>query len=310
VRKTLLLIGAEGFLGRHLREAAEAAGLRVLAASRRGEGDTSACDLLEPESVDACLEEAVPDLVVNAAGAPSVAASWEQPAEAFAANAVGVINLLEAVATRAPAAHLLCLSSAAVYGAPAAEEMPLGEGAAVAPVSPYGASKAAMEILCAQYARSSALSIAVIRAFNLVGPGQPPFHGASELARQIAEAERAGWTAAELKLGNPAARRDYTDVRDAARGLVEVSRQRLRGTYNLCSGRAFSAAELAEALAEATPLSVRTGLDPALARPVDPPSLIGDPGHLREASGFAAETPMSTSLADLLEWWRRQLASA
>jgi GDP-4-dehydro-6-deoxy-D-mannose reductase len=306
---TMLLTGAQGFVGTHLLAAAREAGLRVVRVSRGGSDDAPSCDLLDPAAVEVCLEAVRPDLIVNAAGSSSVARSWERPAEVFSANATGVLNLLEASARRAPDAHLLCLSSAAVYGEPGEREMPLGEDAAVAPVSPYGAGKAAMEALCAQYARSRGLRIAVVRAFNLVGPGQPPFSAASDLARQIAVAERAGEGDVELALGNPAAARDTTDVRDAARALVAVSSGGLTGTFNLCSGRAPSVADLAAGLSLATPLAVTTRLDPELARPSDPPLLVGDPGRLHEATGFAPEIELDRSLADLLDWWRRELAA-
>jgi GDP-4-dehydro-6-deoxy-D-mannose reductase len=91
---------------------------------------------------------------------------------------------------------------------------------------------------------------------------------------------------------------------------VKLSSQGIVGTFNLCSGRAHTVAEQAAALASMTPLEVRARTDPDLARPSDPPLLLGDPGRLREATGFVPEIPLARSLADLLEWWRRRLASA
>jgi len=304
---TMLITGARGFVGGHLLAAAREAGLRALPASRQG-GEAPPCDLLDPAAVEACLAAVRPDLIVNAAGASSVARSWERPDETFAVNATGVLNLLEATARQAPDAHLLCISSAAVYGEPGEEAMPLGEESPLAPVSPYGSAKAEMETLCARHARSHGSKIAVVRAFNLVGPGQPPFSAASGLARQIAAAERAGEKSVELALGNPGAARDTTDVRDAARAMVELSSRELTGTFNLCSGLAPTVAELAADLLRATPLAVATRVDPALARPSDPPLLVGDPGRLREATGFAPAIGLDRSLADLLDWWRAELA--
>lgn len=303
----MLLFGSSGFAGQYLAKAFKEAGIRVATSSRAGGEGAPACDLLDADAVAACVEAVRPDLVVNAAGSASVARSWQAPAEVFSVNATGVLNLLEALARHAPAAHLVCLSSAAVYGEPEQAAMPLGEDAPAAPVSPYGAGKLAMEGLCAQYARARDLRIAVVRAFNLVGPGQPAYSAASGLARQIAAAERDGETGAELTLGNPGAARDTTDVRDAARALVALSTARLTGTFNLCSGTAPTVAELAEALATATALDVTTRVDPALARPSDPPLLLGDPTRLREATGYAPEIPLQRSLADLLAWWRAQL---
>ncbi|HWB68582.1 MAG TPA: NAD-dependent epimerase/dehydratase family protein, partial [Solirubrobacterales bacterium] len=157
---TLLLIGAGGFVGGHVDEAARAAGLRVLRAGRDTD-DGLPCDLPDPASVEACVREAAPDLVVNMAGAASVAASWERPAQTFAVNTTGVVNLLQAVTLHAPEAHVLCVSSAEVYGEPSAEKLPFAEDLPLEPLTPYGASKAAMEIACGQYARTRNLRIAV-----------------------------------------------------------------------------------------------------------------------------------------------------
>lgn len=309
-RRTLLLFGAGGFIGGHLEPAAAAAGLRVVATRHRAGAGAPACDLLDAASIRDCVREVRPDLVVNAAGSASVGRSWERPAESFAVNATGVLNLLEAVAGEAPAAHVLCLSSADVYGIRSPEELPLGEELEIRPVTPYGEGKAAMEAGCAEYVRGRGLRIAVARLFNLVGPGQSEHFAIPSFARRVAAAERAGEAGVELALGSPRAVRDFVDVREGAAALLEISRRELEGTYNLCSGRGTSIGGLVEELAglAKVPLSVRT--DPGLARPADPPALIGDPGRLREATGFAAATPLRESLGDLLDGCRARLASA
>ncbi len=307
--RTLLLIGARGFVGGHIHAAVEAAGLRVVAADREG-GNGPVCDLLDPDSVNACIAVTDPQLVVNMAGAASVAASWERPGEAFAVNATGVLHLLEAVVRHAPAAHLLCVSSAEVYGEPPADRIPFTEDLRPEPITPYGAAKAAMEVLCGQYARSRGLRIAVIRAFGMIGPGQSSAFPVAGFARQIAAAEASGAARVELAIGNPAAARDFTDVRDAARAFAEASRRELTGTFNLCSGRPLKLEALIEEMAKATPLAVETRLDPSLARPADPSTVFGSPDRLREAIGWAPEIPLSRTVADLLEWWRARLAAA
>jgi GDP-4-dehydro-6-deoxy-D-mannose reductase len=290
--------------------AARAAGLDLLAAGRDPHGDLPGCDLLDPVAVSSCVAAADPDLIVNAAGAASVGQSWAEPAETFAANATGVLNLLEAVANEAPRAHLLCFSSADVYGVRAADEMPLAEEVQPRPATPYGASKAAMELLCGQYERAHGLSVAVARLFNLIGPGQSDRFAVPSFARQIAAAEQAGERELELALGNSAAIRDFVDVRDGARALLDLSRRRLSGTFNLCSGQGATIGDLSAELARQASIPVRLGEREALKRPVDPPVLVGDPSRLREAIGFVAETPISRSLGDLLDEWRARPASA
>ncbi len=305
----MLVVGAAGFLGAHLASAAAEAGLRVLPAGRSPGPEVAACDLLDPGSVAACVAAAQPDLVVNAAGAASVGRSWERPAETFAVNAAGVLNLLEAVAAKAPAAHVLCISSADVYGIREEGELPLGEELEPRPVTPYGASKAAMETLCGQYARGRGLRVAVVRAFNLVGPGQSPQFAVPGFARRIAAAEREG-VEVELVLGNADAVRDFVDVRDGARALFGLSQQELTGTYNLCSGRGATISDLVAELAAAARVPVKVRRDPELERPADPPALVGDPRRLGEATGIKAEISLARTLSDLLDSWRSSPAGA
>jgi GDP-4-dehydro-6-deoxy-D-mannose reductase len=304
----MLLIGAGGFAGRHLREAAEAAGMRVVAASRSPGTGGIHCDLLDPGSVVAALDDVRPQSIVNLAGAASVAASWGQPAETFAVNALGVLNLLEAHAASPFDAHLVCVSSGEVYGQPGRERLPLHEEQSVQPDSPYGSSKAAMEILCGQYVRSHGVRIAVLRSFNQLGPGQPPQFVASALARQIAAAELRGEDEVSLAVGNLSAARDFTDVRDSARAYQAVVAGGITGTYNLCSERAVKIETLIEMMRETTSLDVEAAVDPELTRPVDAPVVYGSAERLREATGWTPEIPLQRSVADLVAWWRSELA--
>jgi GDP-4-dehydro-6-deoxy-D-mannose reductase len=307
--RTLLLVGAGGFVGAHLSAAAEQAGLRVVAAGREPTAGAPACDLTDAKSVVRCIEVAAPDLIVNAAGAASVGRSWERPAETFAINTTGVLHLVEAVAAAAPSTHLLCLSSADVYGVRKERELPLGEDLEPRPVTPYGASKASMEVVCDQYARAKGLRIAVARVFNLIGPGQSPRFAVPGFARRIAAAEREG-DEVELSLGNGAAIRDFVDVRDGALALLELSRRELSGTFNVCSGRGTAISALVAELAAAAAVPVKVRDDPGLGRPADPPTLVGDPRRLREAAGFAPEIPLEQTLGDLLDSWRADPAAA
>jgi GDP-4-dehydro-6-deoxy-D-mannose reductase len=306
--RTMLLIGAAGFLGGHVLEATRGEGLSVVAAGR-GDGDALACDLLDPDSVAACVEAAAPDLVVNMAGAASVAAGWERWEETFAVNATGVLNLLGAVARTVPGAHVLCVSSAEVYGEAGEESLPFAEDLPLEPVTPYGASKAAMETVCDFYARGQGPRVAVVRAFSQIGPGQSPDFPVSGFARRIVSAERAGAEEVELAIGNLAAARDFTDVRDAARAFLEISRRELTGAFNLCTGRALKLEDLIEEMGRATPLPLRIVSDPSLRRPVDPNVVYGDPGRLREATGWQPRIPLSQTVTDLLGWWRSEQAA-
>jgi GDP-4-dehydro-6-deoxy-D-mannose reductase len=307
---TVLLTGARGFAGRHFAAAARAAGIDLVTSSADGQDADLACDVLAPVSVASAVAEARPEAVVNMAGQASVAASWKKPKETFELNVIGVLNVLEAIVATAPGCYLLCLSSAEVYGAPEAGSLPWTEEAPLRPLSPYGSSKAAMEVLVGQYARAHGLDAGVIRAFNQIGPGQSQEFVASSLGRQIAEAELSGGDRLQMTVGNVSARRDFTDIRDSAQAYVSMVQKRVTGTYNLCSGRALTIEELIERMASCSRLAVDFEVDPALVRPSDPPLVVGSNRRLNEATGWQPQIPVAQTAADLLQWWRERLGAA
>jgi GDP-4-dehydro-6-deoxy-D-mannose reductase len=304
----LLLLGAGGFAGAHFARAADAAGFDVVRAGHRTALDLQV-DLLDPPSIERALEDCNPDAIANLAGASSVSASFRDPKRAFEVNAMGVLNLLEAAAERTPGAHITCISSGDIYGSVPVAELPLTEDRLVAPISPYGASKAAMEAVCGFYERARGLRLAVIRSFNHTGPGQSAAFAASSFARQVAEAELEGATEVALRVGDLAIERDFSDVRDIARAYVEVIRREVTGTYNAASGTPTRIGALVEQLGAATELTIRRTEDPGRLRKVDAPILYGSPKRLREATGWRAAIPLSTTMRDLLDWWRDRVTS-
>lgn len=306
---TVLLTGAPGFAGRHFAAAACAAGLDVVTSSADGEDADLACDVLDPASVAGAIAAAQPEAVVNMAGQASVASSWREPKRTFELNAVAVLNLLEGIVAGAPGCYLLCASSAEVYGAPEPDSLPLSEEAPVRPLSPYGSSKAAMEVLVGQYVRAHGVRAGVVRAFNQIGPGQSPEFVASSLSRQIAEAELRGEDRLEMTVGNVSARRDFTDIRDSARAYVSMVRKGLTGTYNLCSGRAVKIEELIEQMGSCSRVAVEFEVDAALVRPSDPPLIVGSGRRLQEETGWQPRIPIAQTASDLLDWWRERLAA-
>jgi GDP-4-dehydro-6-deoxy-D-mannose reductase len=299
----LLVLGAGGFAGTHLARAAGEAGFEVVRAGHSESLDLRV-DLLDRASIERALGESAPDAIANLAGASSVAASLRDPLTAFEANATGVLNLLDATAELAPGAQVLCVSSGDVYGSAHEDELPLTEDRSLAPVSPYGASKAAMEAVCGSYERGRGLRIAVIRSFNHTGPGQSDAFAASGFARQVAEAELRGAEEVDLRVGDLTLQRDFCDVRDIARAYVEVLRSGSTGTYNASSGSPTAIASIVDHLRGATELPVRVTVDPARLRDADVSVLYGSPERLREATGWEATIPLETTVRDLLDWWR------
>lgn len=284
----VLVLGGQGFLGRRICEALRDSGHEAIAAGRSAE---LKADLLDPGSLASALDEAGPEAVVCAAGISSAGAANADPPACLETNVTGVSNLAEAMRNR-PECHLTLLSSAAVY---APSSGPLTEASATLPGSIYGASKLAAEKIC-DWQSAEGRPVAVLRVFNLIGPGQGEDQVPGEFARAILAAETGGSDRALVRVRSSSISRDFTDVRDAGQAVAAVASRQTVGTFNLCSGQNLTLDELAGAFGEG-----RLDLDAALEpRAGDPDRISGDPARLKEATGWRASTPLTRSAGDLL----------
>ncbi|MCE2538972.1 MAG: GDP-mannose 4,6-dehydratase, partial [Acidobacteria bacterium] len=177
------------------------------------------------------------------------------------------------------------------------------EDAEIGPVSPYGLSKLAQEMLAARYA-ADGLGVIRTRSFTHIGPGQNPSYAASSFARQIARIE-AGRAEPVLRVGDLDARRDLLDVRDTVRAYRGLMEQGTSGAvYNVCSGAAHPMREVLERLVSLTGIPIEVRVDPARLRPSDYPVLCGDRSRITADVGWAPRIPLSETLRDLLDHWR------
>ena len=316
----VLITGISGFVGRHLAEHALAAhpdaelfGLqrwRSAPPPESGSGGRVRLlegDLLDLPSLQRALRTARPDAIFHLAASSSVAGSWDAPAEMIQVNVMGTLHLLEAVRQLDLGAPVVLACSAESYGLARAEELPIREEQPFRPVSPYGVSKAAVDLLGFQYHQTFRLRTVRMRFFNHCGPRQSSRFVISSLARQVAEVE-AGLRPPRIVVGNLDARRDFVDVRDAARAYWLAAERCAAGeAYNVASGRARSIREVLDALLSLSGSAVEVDFDPARTRPSEIGVLVGDASRFRAATGWAPEIPLERTLADTLEYWRATL---
>src|SRR5690349_7759621 len=143
--------------------------------------------------------------------------------------------------------RVVAVASADVYGRVAADALPIDESCPLRPHSPYGASKAAADVIALQTFLGHGLGVIRARPFNHLGPGQSDRFVASALASRIARNEVEGLD--ELAVGDLTPRRDFTDVRDVVRAYRLLALDGEPGeAYNVCSGRDVSIQELADRL--------------------------------------------------------------
>ncbi|GAA0983370.1 hypothetical protein GCM10009555_055000 [Acrocarpospora macrocephala] len=223
----VLLVGASGFVGRHVRE--RLGGVEVAAPSR------SDLDLVETPhaQIRRILEDLRPTAVVNCAGVVH-----GSPERLVAGNVVGVARLARAVGEVVPEARVVHVGSAAEYGA---HDVPVGEGAECRPLGEYGLTKLAGTRLVAGVVRNGV----VLRLFNPVGPGAP----LGSLTGRLVAGMRAG---GELRLGVTSDVRDFVDVRDVAEAIVAAALAPgvLPPVLNVGTGRAVAVRDLVELMIE------------------------------------------------------------
>lgn len=315
----VLVTGATGFVGPHVLRFLEKASpgaevfalLRPQGAARPVVGGARVleADLEDSGAIRAAVAEARPDRVIHLAGQSSVHQSWFDPGTTLRHNVLGAVHLFEAFAAAGIAPRVLVVGSADTYGMAAASGGPIREAAPLRPHSPYAVSKAAQELLALQYASPGGPVVIATRTFPHTGPGRGEMFAESGFARQVAEIE-AGLRAPVVMVGNLDAVRDFTDVRDVVRAYWSLLEHAETGVYNVCCGRGVRIGDVLDELVRAAGLRIEVRQDPQKLRPADIPVLVGDPGKLQRATGWAPAIPLSRTLGDLLADWRARTAAA
>jgi GDP-4-dehydro-6-deoxy-D-mannose reductase len=292
----VLITGADGFAGRHLRSALERQARHVV---------SSSADVRDAAAVAREVKAAQPDAIAHLAAITSVAGAWSREREVWEVNALGTLNLVLAVQEHAPEARLLVASSAEVYGRISDDEGPVGEERALAPISPYGRSKAAAELACAR----DDIDLVVVRPFPHTGPGQTKSFAIPSFAGQIARIE-AGRAPPAIQVGNLAARRDYSDVRCVVDAYVRLLEQRGGPpVFNVATGTALSMRSILDRMLAMATLEIAVEVDPSRIRPADIPLLVGSPRRLTESTGWRPIRSLDETLADVLNAAREGVAT-
>jgi GDP-4-dehydro-6-deoxy-D-mannose reductase len=200
------------------------------------------------------------------------------------------------------------VTSSEIYGDFEPGDLPLAETQALRPLTPYAVAKAAADLAAFQLHRAHGLDVVRARPFNHTGPGQSPQFVCSEFARAIAAAE-AGRGERTLRVGNLDVERDFSDVRDVVRGYVALfERGRAGEAYHLGSGKATSVRAILDELRGHARVAVEVETDPQKVRRSEVPRIVGSISKIGAATGWKPEIPLARTLADLLEYWRAELA--
>ncbi|MCT7353797.1 NAD-dependent epimerase/dehydratase family protein [Streptomyces sp. 15-116A] len=235
----VLLIGANGYIGRFVADRLLADPAVQLTALGRGDDADVRFDLAtgSPGALTRFLDAVHPGVVVNCAGATRGGAR-----ELTRHNTVAVATVCEALRRSGCGARLVQIGCSSEYG-PSQPGSSTAEDAVPRPGGPYGVSKlAATELVL-----GSGLDAVVLRVFSPAGPGTPAGSPLGRLAEAMRRAMQSG--DGELKLGGLGAQRDFIDVRDVARAVHAASLSAAQGVINIGSGRAVRLRDAAAILA-------------------------------------------------------------
>lgn len=313
-----LITGITGFAGSHLAELLLTQGFEVHGIKRpRSRTENIAhiekdlvlreADIRDSSSMGRTIREISPRYIFHLAAQTYVPLSWEAPEETLTTNLMGTLNVLEAVREGKLDTVIQVAGSSEEYGKVLPEETPITEDNDLRPMSQYGVSKVAADMLARQYHMSFGLQTVVTRAFNHTGPRRGDVFATSNFAKQIVEIER-GKKDPIIRVGNLEAIRDFTDARDTVKGyLLAVEKCKYGDVYNICSGNGVRIGDMLNTLLNLSDVEIKVQQEESRMRPSDVPLLYGDYTKFKEKTGWQPIIPFVSTMRDLLDYWRERV---
>ena len=295
--RRVLVTGGSGFIGRHVVSELSAAGAQVrvvdLAPHPDPAVDVVIGDIADPEVLKRAFDGGF-DSIVHLAAVTSVLKSVQEPERTFATNVIGTNAVLTA-GKDAGVTSLSFASTNAVTGPMTAPK--ITEAAVLNPLTPYGSTKAAGEMLMSAYTASYGLRCACIRLTNVYGPGM---QAKDSIVARLMRAIRLGNSFEIYGDGNQV--RDYVHVTDVVAAMkLGLTSEQWTGPMVIGSGTSLSVHQVLDAVraVSGAEIDVRHGE----AKPGEMPAVIVDPAKAH-AAGWAPRFPsLDDGLVGVWEEW-------
>ena len=316
INKKVLITGAEGFIGSHLVERLLQEGCDIrafvyynfsnswgwldsLPRERLEQIEIFAGDIRDPNGAREAVKGV--EAIFHLAALIGIPYSYHSPDNYIDTNIKGTLNILQA-ARASGVKKVLITSTSEVYGT--AKYVPIDEDHPKQGQSPYSASKIGADYIAESFYRSFNLPVVIARPFNTYGPRQ----SARAIIPTIITQLLSGQT--EIKLGALTPRRDFTYVKDTARGLIEIvkSDKTAGEEINIATESEISIGELAQRLIDAINPGARITQDGSRLRPEksEVERLLGSRGKISWLTGWNPRYSLDEGLKETIEWFRNK----
>lgn len=316
---TVLVTGADGFIGSHLTEELVKRGEKVrafcyynsfgscgwidtLPPEIRNEIETFSGDIRDPNGVRTAMRGQ--QRVYHLAALVAIPFSYHSPDSYVDTNIKGTLNVLNA-ARELGTERIMVTSTSEVYGT--AIYVPIDEKHPYQGQSPYSATKIGADRLAESFYRSFDLPVSIVRPFNTFGPRQSGRAVIPTIISQLIAGQ------SEIKLGKLSPTRDFNYVKDTAAGFMAIAdcQEAIGQELNIATGVEHSIGDLAnELIAQINPSATIVCEEERL-RPEksEVNRLLGDATKLRTMTGWAPKYTFEQGLAETIEFIRNNLNS-
>jgi len=314
---TILITGADGFIGSHLTEALVRQGYKVrafvmynsfnswgwldhCAPDIKGKFEIFSGDIRDPHGVREAMKGC--EAVLHLAALIAIPYSYHSPDTYVDTNIKGTLNILQA-ARELGVEKVIHTSTSEVYGT--ARFVPISEEHPLQGQSPYSASKIAADQLAYSFYASFGLPVVIIRPFNTYGPRQSARAVIPTIISQIASGKR------QIKLGAVSPTRDFNCVHDTVAGFIATlnSQQGLGEVINFGSNFEISIGETAHLIAEVMDTEIEIISDEIRMRPPNSEveRLWADNRKARQLFGwqpsYGGREGLKRGLTETIEWF-------
>lgn len=304
-----LILGVTGQDGAYLAAFLLGKGYEVAGTSRAGDNSRlkalgiekqlrlERLELADADKVKDTVARARAQEVYHLAGQSSVGLSFEQPVRTMNDVAVGTLNVLEAVRA-SKGARLFHAGSGDCFGDTG--ETTADEDTPLAPISPYGAAKAAAQLMVTSYRNALGMHAST----GILFPHESPLRGERFVTRKVVDTARriAAGGKERLRLGNLGVERDWGWAPEYVEAMWKMLQQEEPADYVIATGKAEKLERFVELAFAGLGLDWRehVDVDPALFRPADPARIRANPAKAAKVLGWRARYALEDVVRELL----------